>query len=214
MIINQQNMAFSNQLCPICGKPVPVWRLDLGLCLQHSKQFNQRNWGRARQSKQPLKVSEYIVSFHHKQQWTLERKREVGRNSMRRQYAANPDKFRQRSRKWYRDNSGTCCAYQQSYYQLHLNQAKQYNRKRSINRGIGGGVCTLDTWAARVEFYGWKCFYCNITLTEDTLTADHRIPVSKGGTNWPSNLVPACKACNCGKRDKIYYDTQRRNVSA
>lgn len=58
------------------------------------------------------------------------------------------------------------------------------------------GTHTTAQWLARVEFYGWRCFYCGDELTQETLTHDHRIPVSRGGCDFASNLVPSCKACN------------------
>ena len=45
--------------------------------------------------------------------------------------------------------------------------------------------------------------YCGRSPPEVKLQLDHIFPVSKGGTNKLSNLVPACFECNNGKRDKI-----------
>lgn len=64
------------------------------------------------------------------------------------------------------------------------------------------GRCTVEQWMARVEYFGWLCVYCRKTLTPKTLTKDHAIPLSRGGSNWPSNLVPACKSCNSKKKAK------------
>src|ERR1700689_26743 len=61
------------------------------------------------------------------------------------------------------------------------------------------GWHSAEQWLARVVFYGWRCLYCNVELSFDTLTKDHRIPVSRGGMDWPSNLVPACQSCNSWK---------------
>lgn len=55
-------------------------------------------------------------------------------------------------------------------------------------------------WLLRVAFHGWRCWYCRAELTPATLTKDHRQPIARGGSNWPSNLVPACAACNGRKR--------------
>ena len=44
---------------------------------------------------------------------------------------------------------------------------------------------------------GWTCVYCG--LRSSTLTCDHVIPVSRGGSSTLDNLVTACLACNLAK---------------
>jgi 5-methylcytosine-specific restriction endonuclease McrA len=34
------------------------------------------------------------------------------------------------------------------------------------------------------------------------VTLDHLVPKADGGSNAPSNLVTACRACNCSRQDK------------
>ncbi|AEK07836.1 HNH endonuclease [Mycobacterium phage Yoshi] len=43
------------------------------------------------------------------------------------------------------------------------------------------------------------CRYCGGKSPDVTLTIDHVVPVSLGGSDDPSNLVAACKDCNAGK---------------
>lgn len=45
---------------------------------------------------------------------------------------------------------------------------------------------------------GLVCAYCG----DDPVTFDHVVPRSKGGTDDPENLVPACRPCNASKSDK------------
>lgn len=47
------------------------------------------------------------------------------------------------------------------------------------------------------------CTYCYQELTQETATIDHRIPLSRGGSNRNDNLVLACSDCNQRKADKI-----------
>ena len=49
------------------------------------------------------------------------------------------------------------------------------------------------------ELHGRTCFYCG--GTED-LTIDHKTPLSRGGSNELTNLVPACRSCNRNKGTK------------
>ena len=52
------------------------------------------------------------------------------------------------------------------------------------------------------------CTYCGVALdsTAAQLHVDHVVPVAAGGTDDPSNLVPACRSCNCSKGDKPLSD--------
>lgn len=47
-----------------------------------------------------------------------------------------------------------------------------------------------------------KCFYCICELQDNTYYLDHVFPRSKGGENYSSNLITACKSCNSRKNNK------------
>ena len=54
----------------------------------------------------------------------------------------------------------------------------------------------------RDEFH---CVYCGRDLhhaAPEEVNLDHVKPRSKGGSNEASNLVTACKSCNCSRGDK------------
>ncbi|MBD3337809.1 MAG: hypothetical protein GF353_01785 [Candidatus Lokiarchaeota archaeon] len=48
------------------------------------------------------------------------------------------------------------------------------------------------------------CQYCGKSKDDGaTLHVDHKIPISKGGTDSFDNLITACSECNIGKSNKI-----------
>lgn len=51
---------------------------------------------------------------------------------------------------------------------------------------------------AVLEANNFVCTYCGGMAN----TADHVIPVSKGGTNEITNLVPACHDCNSTRQNR------------
>lgn len=56
----------------------------------------------------------------------------------------------------------------------------------------------------------YKCHYCEgCNFTEEEITKDHKDPISKGGTDSVSNIVPACLKCNRDKADTPYVDYMR-----
>ena len=70
-----------------------------------------------------------------------------------------------------------------------------YKQRRGLSKGQWRRLRE-----AIFERDGRKCSYCG--ATED-LAVDHVVPLSRGGTNDPGNLTPACKPCNSSKRDKL-----------
>jgi 5-methylcytosine-specific restriction endonuclease McrA len=48
--------------------------------------------------------------------------------------------------------------------------------------------------------FDYRCAYCG-TKPDGQLQPDHVIPISKGGPNAATNLLPACASCNASKCD-------------
>lgn len=54
---------------------------------------------------------------------------------------------------------------------------------------------------------GTRCAYCGGT---DRVGTDHVVPLSRGGTNTPDNIVPCCLPCNSSKKDKLLSEWSGR----
>jgi 5-methylcytosine-specific restriction endonuclease McrA len=46
------------------------------------------------------------------------------------------------------------------------------------------------------------CHYCNKPIPPERRTADHIIPLSKGGLHHPDNMVMSCGSCNSSKSNR------------
>jgi len=55
------------------------------------------------------------------------------------------------------------------------------------------GSFSVAEWLALVELWGGRCAYCGDPAP---LEIDHRVPLSRGGTNSIENILPACGPCN------------------
>jgi 5-methylcytosine-specific restriction endonuclease McrA len=44
------------------------------------------------------------------------------------------------------------------------------------------------------------CHYCEKKFDRAQLTMDHIVPIARGGTSTPGNIVPSCRACNQNKK--------------
>jgi 5-methylcytosine-specific restriction endonuclease McrA len=124
---------------------------------------------------------------------------------MRRLYAADPDKYRQNSRRWYQKNRAVAIYAAKLRRHMNPEYSREANRIRSKRNRQAPGCCTQKQWMFRVEYFGWRCVYCHKELNQYTLTIDHKIPLAGGGSHWPSNLVPSCKPCNSRKRDRRWF---------
>ena len=51
------------------------------------------------------------------------------------------------------------------------------------------------------KFGTLTCYLCLIPIRFGNDNLEHKIPISKGGTNHYENLGVACKKCNCSKKD-------------
>lgn len=52
-----------------------------------------------------------------------------------------------------------------------------------------------------IKIYGLECYWCKAQLVRNSLTIDHLIPISKGGTNQMVNVVLSCVSCNRENKD-------------
>jgi 5-methylcytosine-specific restriction endonuclease McrA len=47
------------------------------------------------------------------------------------------------------------------------------------------------------------CQYCGCSHPPGDLTMDHIVPIARGGRTTRGNVVAACKACNCKKKQML-----------
>lgn len=55
----------------------------------------------------------------------------------------------------------------------------------------------------------FQCLYCGKDLRNaapEDVNLDHLVPRSAGGDNEATNLITACKSCNCSRQDKPWLD--------
>lgn len=122
------------------------------------------------------------------------------------------------SRDWGRDNPEKVSQKNCRYYKSHKDRLDSENRKRLKNNPAlkvaanhrrrarelrAEGTFTASQWNDLCALYGYMCLCCN---KHKPLEADHVVPISKGGTNFISNIQPLCRRCNAKKStDSIDY---------
>ncbi len=74
-------------------------------------------------------------------------------------------------------------------------KARRYARERGAE-----GSHTLEEWQKLKEIYGNKCASCR---EFKPLTKDHVMPLSRGGSDYITNIQPLCRNCNSKKWSKF-----------
>ena len=77
---------------------------------------------------------------------------------------------------------------------LDYEKKENKNNRPAFPKGLRHKILNRDQFT---------CQNCGARAPTVELEVDHKIPVSKGGTDEESNLTTLCKDCNRGKSDKI-----------
>lgn len=79
--------------------------------------------------------------------------------------------------------------------------AKSIMNKNWNAKKLGAvGSFSVEEYKNKLAKYDNKCGYC---MSAEPYTVDHIVPISKGGTNYITNIIPACLRCNGQKRDYL-----------
>jgi len=82
---------------------------------------------------------------------------------------------------------------------VNRDKTRFYSRIKHAKRRMAmatGDQITPEQWDKIKHRQNFKCIYCK---KKRKLTMDHVIPLSLNGSNSASNIVAACKSCNCKK---------------
>lgn len=112
--------------------------------------------------------------------------------------------------KWHSENKERCSEVSKIYRQTErgiiAKRARAHNR-RARKRGVVG-THTVEELHQQLKRQKGKCYYCHVKLGKgrDSWNGDHIIPLSKGGTNYISNIVISCPSCNFKKGTKLPHE--------
>lgn len=118
--------------------------------------------------------------------------------------AANRDEVNERARKAaaYIANADALKKRQCAYRVLNHEKVMANVRMDKARRKGAEGFFTSDDVRAIMESQAYLCAnrYCCADLRVVAKHLDHKHPVSRGGSNWPTNLQWLCGPCNLHKR--------------
>ncbi len=105
-----------------------------------------------------------------------------------------------------KNGQSTSCGCNKKYNNLKhgLSGTPEYNRiahsKRKARKLANGGSHTAQELLKLFKEQKSRCYYCGKKLTD--WHQEHKIPLSRGGSDNISNIVISCPPCNWRKKDK------------
>lgn len=118
-------------------------------------------------------------------------------------YLRNKELVKERAMAWGKANPEKLKEYQQKVYAKNPSKYAFYHKRRQRLKKTNGGTHTFEDWQGLLKEHNnicWGCKKTNVILTED-----HKIPLTKGGTDLIENIQPLCKSCNSKKHNTIGY---------
>lgn len=96
-------------------------------------------------------------------------------------------------REWRLRNPDYVKAAEQARFRTDSETVLAKNRAYHARRRNAPGKFTASEWLEKIAEYDGRCAYCREVKK---LTVHHVVPLSKGGTNYIQDVVPACRSCN------------------
>jgi 5-methylcytosine-specific restriction endonuclease McrA len=123
---------------------------------------------------------------------------------------ARPDETRAAKEAWYTANKAVVMERVREWNAANPEATRSRGRNyRARFKGAEGSHTGDDIKDLFIKQQG-RCVYCNVKLGTG-YHVDHITALSKGGSNWPSNLQLTCADCNNRKRATDPIEFARRN---
>ncbi len=119
--------------------------------------------------------------------------------------AANAKRLAERDRAYRAANAERLAASARAWALANPEKAAAAVHNYQARKKGNGGVHTAEDIQAQYERQKGRCYYCQKKVGKK-YHVDHVIPLIKGGSNGPENLVIACPTCNQEKHDKHPMD--------
>lgn len=122
----------------------------------------------------------------------------------------NREKVLSRKKEHYWNNRDKYLVASRNWRQNNKELVNHYSRERRARKKQAHRVnFTVEQKQEHYNKFNNSCAYCN---TQTTLTPDHFLPLSQGGSDVLGNIVPACLRCNISKNDSDPREWYKRQV--
>ena len=118
-------------------------------------------------------------------------------------YQANAEDFKQQKRVYYQEKADSIRVIRRHRRKanpsLYSASDKAHAARRRASKAQADGYFSSEEWLGLKEKYNFTCLRCGKREPEIRLSADHVIPLVKGGKNSIDNIQPLCISCNSQK---------------
>lgn len=170
------------------------------LCTRiNSKKYYYNN----RKKRQQGAIQYYILHKNEKKQYN----KEYQKNNLIR--------FRQNGKRWRDKNKIRERLRMKEWEKNNPDKVREKRRRRRNLELHTKGLHTEQEWQEKKKEYNYRCAYCGIhenALKKKytyknwwSLTEDHIQALSKNGSDYITNIIPACISCNSSKNNKDKY---------
>lgn len=122
---------------------------------------------------------------------------------------AHKERLAESGKQYYESNKDRLREKYRQYRQANKDRVRQWARagfhRRRARILAAEGTHTAVDIQRQYEAQKGRCYYCHKKLGK-TYHVDHVVPLSRGGTNGPENLVIACPKCNVSKNDRLPHE--------
>ena len=140
------------------------------------------------------------------QEYRKQHKERVAKSD-REYYKRNKDSISKRGHKYRERNKERIAKRMRGYLQTANGKlaSKRANHNRRALMDNIGATLTVDQWNTILKQQANRCLKCKKRFTKkNPPTADHIIPLSKGGGLTFENCQALCVSCNCKKGNKLH----------
>lgn len=126
--------------------------------------------------------------------------------------AADPETFRSRNRDYYAANRDEIIDRRVDYGKDNPDKVNAIAKAKLDREAEAEGYYTEEDVLRILISQDYLCAGCGKDI-RTRYTADHIIPVPRGGSNWPSNIQCLCRSCNSSKGTMTMDEWMARRVA-
>lgn len=119
----------------------------------------------------------------------------------------NPERWKHYRNRWARNHQEQTRRYAANWRSHpHAREiVRHHARNYRAQRKGAIGSHTLSEWESLKRSCSYRCVFCGKAEPLIKLTRDHILPISKGGSNFISNIQPLCGSCNSTKHNRFPF---------